>query len=54
MTRPLRVQYKDAWYHVLNRGINGNNIYRDDRDKEHFLELLDSASDRLCLEIHGK
>jgi len=20
MSRPLRIEYKDAWYHVMNRG----------------------------------
>ena len=27
MTRPLRIQYPDAWYHVMNRGRHGESIY---------------------------
>jgi REP element-mobilizing transposase RayT len=53
MTRPLRIQHKGGWYHVVNRGIDRADIYRDDRDKEHFLELLESVAAHLFLEIHG-
>lgn len=52
MTRPLRIQHKDGWYHIVNRGIDRGIIYHDDRDREHFLELLGSAVEHLCLEIH--
>ncbi len=30
----------DEYYHVLNRGILGNNIFRDDADRRRFLFLL--------------
>ena len=53
MTRPLRVQRKGGWYHIVNRGIDRSIIYRDDRDREHFLELLGTTTTQLCLEIHG-
>ena len=37
MARPLRVQYKNGWYHVTARGNNRQPIYLDDRDRQHFL-----------------
>ena len=32
-----------GWYHVINRGIERRAIYRDERDREHFLERLGEA-----------
>ena len=40
MTRPLRIQYPDAWYHVMNRGRHGELIYDDVQDYFDFLNLL--------------
>ncbi len=27
MSRPLRIQYPDAWYHVMNRGRRGDESF---------------------------
>jgi putative transposase len=40
MTRPLRIQYPDAWYHVMNRGRHGESIYNDEQDYQAFIDLL--------------
>jgi len=40
MARPLRVQFRNGWYHVTARGNNRHRIYFDERDRRHFLELL--------------
>ncbi len=32
MSRPLRIQYPDAWYHVMNRGRRGEEIFREKND----------------------
>lgn len=53
MTRPIRIQHKDGWYHIANRGIDRAAIYRDTRDRTHFLELLEAAVTRFQMEIHG-
>jgi REP element-mobilizing transposase RayT len=52
MARPLRVEYPGAFYHVINRGNAGENIFRIKRDKERFLECLAKAHDRFSLIIH--
>jgi putative transposase len=52
MARPLRVEYPGAFYHVINRGNNRENIYKNDRDKEKFLEYLQKASQRFSITIH--
>lgn len=40
MSRPLRIEYPGAVYHVTSRGNEKRNIYRDDRDRNLFLEML--------------
>ena len=40
MARPLRVEYPGVFYHVINRGNNQENIFKNDRDREKFLEYL--------------
>jgi REP element-mobilizing transposase RayT len=40
MSRPLRIEYEGAVYHVTTRGNAGQKIYRDDHDRERFLSLL--------------
>jgi len=53
MARPLRVEIKNGWYHVTNRGNNRQAIYLDDRDRWHFLELLGEMVERHAVELHG-
>ncbi len=45
MARPLRIEYPDAWYHVMNRGRRGEAIFADNRDYEAFTELLKETSE---------
>jgi len=40
MSRPLRIQYPDAWYHVMNRGRRGESVFLDKQDYSMFVELL--------------
>ena len=52
MSRPFRIAVENGWYHVLNRGIDGRQLFPDDRANEHFLELLESMPERFGLRIH--
>ena len=40
MSRPLRIHYPDAWYHVMNRGRRGEEIFTGKNDYTAFIELL--------------
>lgn len=40
MARPLRIQYPGAVYHITCRGNERRDIFRDDKDRYTFLELL--------------
>jgi putative transposase len=45
MSRPLRIQYPDAWYHVMNRGRRGESVFLDKNDYLMFVELLKEVVD---------
>jgi len=45
MARPLRIEYPDAWYHVMNRGRRGEDIFSDDQDYITFTDLLRETSE---------
>jgi REP element-mobilizing transposase RayT len=41
MARPLRIEYEGAFYHVINRGLERREIFRQPKDYEYFLGLLE-------------
>lgn len=43
MSRPLRVHYPHAWYHVMNRGAGRRKIFKSELHKKMFLELLEES-----------
>lgn len=51
MSRPLRIEYQDAYYHVMNRGAGCKDIYNTKHDYNLFLEVLSEASSRFEIEI---
>jgi REP element-mobilizing transposase RayT len=52
MARPLRIIYPGAFYHVTCRGNERKNVFKSKRDREKFLEYLDSATQRYDAVIH--
>lgn len=53
MARPLRIDVEDGWYHVYGRGIDRRNIFNDDRERLHFLELLALLVERYRIVVHA-
>jgi putative transposase len=51
MTRPIRINVRDGIYHVMSRGDNRKVIFHDDRDGEHFEELLGEMRERFRVKI---
>lgn len=43
MTRPLRIQYPGAWYHIMNRGRRREDIFSTNEDYIAFIEVLKEA-----------
>ena len=52
MARPLRIEYPGAYYHVTSRGNERKAIFRDDQDRETFLDLLKRAVEEFQLQLH--
>jgi putative transposase len=53
MTRPLRINYDGAMYHVMNRGACRMPIFRSDKLKKVFLDLLEEIVLKFRIEIHA-
>lgn len=46
MTRPLRIEYAGALYHITARGNAKQDIYLDNEDRRQFLEILTTTITR--------
>lgn len=53
MSRPLRIEYPGAFYHITSRGNDLKDIFKTRRDREKFLSYLESASERYGAVIHA-
>ena len=53
MARPLRIERAGEWYHVTARGNERREIYRDERDRRHFVELVEEMVGRFRLRVHA-
>ena len=51
MPRPLRIQYPNAWYHVMNRGIRGESIFQGQGDYHCFIDLLKETAEMWSLRV---
>jgi len=51
MSRPLRIEYKDAWYHAMNRGRNRKVIFHDKYNYRMFVGLLKETSEMWDIQI---
>jgi len=40
MSRPVRIEFPNALYHVTARGDRRESIFEDDTDRHAFLEIL--------------
>lgn len=46
MTRPLRVEFEGAVYHITSRGNAKKSIFFDDEDRKKFLKILSTVVER--------
>ena len=53
MSRPLRIEYDGAWYHVMNRGQSRRRIVKTDIDRKLFLDILAETVTTYGFEIHA-
>ena len=51
MSRPLRIEFPGAYYHVINRGLSRLAIFKTEEDRHSFLDLLGEVHNRWGLKI---
>ena len=52
MSRPLRIEYMNAYYHVMNRGRGRRTIFHGEEYFEAFLKTLEETHQRFGLQVH--
>lgn len=53
MSRPLRIEYPGAFYHVTSRGNERRTVFQNNRDREKYLSYLESGHERYGAVIHA-
>ncbi len=51
MTRPIRIEYENAYYHVMNRGQGRKCLFHDESYFKAFLQTLSEADERFGLQV---
>jgi hypothetical protein len=54
MSRPLRLEFAGALYHVTSRGDRREAIYEDDEDRRRFLEVLGQVAGKFNWVCHAR
>src|SRR5436305_12674170 len=52
MSRPLRLEFEGAFWHITSRGNERKDIFRQDGDRLLFLSLLATAGKRFRWRLH--
>jgi len=51
MPRPIRIEYEDAYYHVMNRGRGRQKIFHSEEYYNAFLKTLEEAHQRFGIQV---
>ena len=51
MSRPLRIEYPDAWYHVMNRARKGQQAFAAGEDFNSFIDLIKDTAEIFNMKI---
>lgn len=51
MSRPLRIEYPGAWYHVMNRGRRREDIFLSRHDYDAFVQILQETAEAWNLKV---
>ena len=53
MSRPVRIEFPGAHYHVTSKGISKRDVFLDDEDRAVFLNVLESVVTRFGWHVHA-
>jgi putative transposase len=51
MSRPLRIEYPGAWYHIMNRARQAERAFKNEEDYGRFVTVVREASDMWHLRV---
>ena len=51
MSRPWRIEYEGALYHLLSRGNQRSDIFMSDEDRSSFLDAVDERPERFAIDV---
>ena len=51
MSRPLRIDYPNAWHHVMNRARRGQELFVDKADYQQFIDLLQEITELFNINV---
>jgi putative transposase len=51
MSRPWRIEYEGALYHLLSRGNERSDIFMSGKDRNSFLDAVGEMSGRFAIEV---
>ena len=52
MARPLRIEYPEAFYHIIQRGNERKAIFLSPKDREKFFYYLGVLHNRYAVKVH--
>ena len=53
MSRAWRIEYEGAYYHLMSRGNEGEDIFINKTDRGVFLDTIGEMSDRFGMDVHA-
>ncbi len=53
MARPLRIQYPNAMYHIISRGIGKMTIFHNDKDWKKFIHFMERVIKKYNWTFHA-
>jgi REP-associated tyrosine transposase len=53
MARPIRIDLTGGWYHVINRGIERQPIFKTAEDYDHFVTVAGTMPARFGIRVHA-
>lgn len=53
MSRPVRIEFPGASYHVTSKGRDGQVVFKDDEDRGAFLNVIENVVDRFDWLVHS-
>ncbi len=53
MARPVRIEFPGAYYYISSKGIEGESVFRDVKDRQQFLTILSEVISRMQWEVYA-